>query len=137
MVQLSKLQPGHYFLTGKDKCDSKYVYECDNIELVLAEDGTLTGHVSYSSVDEGNEECTMEGTWSEFGKIEYRRQYSGFEFCCSGGYRDGIFAGIFWIITEDCSSFEQARKNVRGTFRYVGLGVEDEPEILGKFSVNL
>ena len=137
MVQLSELQAGNYFLTGKDKCDSNYVYGSDNIEIVLAEDGTLIGRVSYSSVDEDNEECIMEGTWSKSGKIEYRLKYSGLEFCCSGGYRDGIMAGIFWIIKEDCSSFEEAEENVRGTFRYVGLGVEDDPKVLGRFSVEV
>lgn len=133
MVQLTELQSGNYFLSGKEKCETEYMYDANDIEIVLADDGTLTGQISYSSCDENDEVCQLEGTWEKSGRMEYYVTYAGLKFECIAAFRDGIMAGKFWIIDENASTFEEASENVRGTFRYIGLGVNDDSSILSKY----
>lgn len=133
MVQLSELTPGTYYLAGNDVCDSGYQYSSDDIKIILKNDGTLSGRINYSSCDEDDEVCTMEGTWEKSGRIAFSLTYSNMTFICEGGSREHIFGGAFRIC--DVESYSQAANNLRGKFRYVQIGFEDDENIMSKFAL--
>ena len=98
------------------------------VNLDLQTNGTLTGTVYFCSSREDNTLSPVVGRWSEDGRVNYQLNY-GSIYNYEGFIHQNISAGRFWNCDE-ASSYETAETNVRGKYRHVLDGTDDNPSIL-------
>ena len=132
MVQL-RISAGDYNYHGYEKTESGYHYD-SVVKLSLITGGSLVGTVTFTSSREDSEESPIFGTWHEDGRVNYCLNYGSMQFYYNGFIHDNISAGKFYQSDDPSATYDTVGTNVRGKYRHIRDGTQDNPEILKSVS---